>query len=224
MPQLDFSTRLLRLLSVGCLLGGLMAGHVSAQPLPSTTAQVVAAPGRPLWSDLSVGQQQALEPLTQLWPTMTEPHKRKWLALSNNFSQLSNDERTMLQGRMREWAALSPRQRTQARLQFADTKQQQLTLEEKRAKWEAYQALSQEEKQKLATQQPKPVNGAAPAIKPAQTSKIALPPPTTGNKPLPRISSDQIDRSTLLPTAVPTPATATALPVASDASVTDTTP
>lgn len=163
------------------------------------TKAPASLPGRPLWMDLTESQQQALAPLAQLWPTMTEPHKRKWLAISQNFGQLSADEQTTVQGRMREWAALSPQQRTAARLNYADAKQ--LLQEDKKAKWEAYQALSPEAKQKLAAQQPtQPVMGAAPAVKPVSPAKLATPPAANANKALPRIATDHVAPSTLLPT------------------------
>ncbi len=168
----------------------------------SSAAAAPSLPGRPLWMDLTEAQQQALAPLAQLWPTMTEPHKRKWLALSQNFAQLSSDEQSTLQSRMREWAALSPQQRTAARLNFAGA--QQLPQEDKKAKWEAYQALSPEAKQKLAAQQTKPVVGAAPAVKPVAPAKLATPPIATGNKALPRIATDQVAPATLLPAPVNT--------------------
>jgi hypothetical protein len=152
--------------------------------------------------DLTDAQQQALAPLAKLWPTMTEPHKRKWLALSQNFAQLSSDEQIILQSRMREWAALSPQQRSAARLNFAGA--QQLTQEDKKAKWEAYQALSPEAKQKLAAQQAKPLVGAAPAVKPVAPAKLATPPVPSGNKALPRIATDQVAPATLLPSPVVT--------------------
>jgi hypothetical protein len=158
--------------------------------------------------DLSESQQQALAPLTEQWPTMTEPHKRKWLALSQNFAQLSSDEQNTLQSRMREWASLSPQKRTAARLNFAGV--QQLPQEDKKAKWEAYQALSPEAKQKLAAQQSNPIAGAAPAVKPVASAKLAAPPAASPNKALPRIATDQVAPATLLPTptnsSTPTPA------------------
>ena len=181
----------------------------------SQTAPVVAPqkappslPGRPLWMDLSDSQQQALAPLAQLWPTMTEPHKRKWLAVSQNFGQLTVDEQSTVQGRMHEWAALSPQQRSAARLNYADA--QQLLQEDKKAKWAAYQALSPEAKQKLAAQQNKPVPGAAPAAKPVAASKLATPPSASNNKTLPRIASDQAAPTTLLPNPVNTTSAPTA--------------
>ncbi len=182
---------------------------VLAQSAPQNSP-APSLPGRPLWSDLSESQQHALGPLSEQWPTMNEPHKRKWLALSQNFAQLSADEQATLQGRMREWAALSPQKRAAARLNFAGV--QKLTQEDKKAKWEAYQALSPEAKQKLAAQQPLPVPGAAIAVKPPAGNKLVTPPPATGNKPLPRIATDQLTPVTLLPApmtpAASAPATA----------------
>lgn len=177
----------------------LASGWVVAQPsVTASTKPTPSLPGRPLWMDLTESQQQALAPLAQQWPTMTEPHKRKWLAISQSFAQLSPEEQATVQGRMRAWAALSPQQRTAARLNYADA--QQLLQEDKKAKWEAYQALSPQAKQKLAAQQGQPVLGAAPATKPVPPTKLATPPAANPNKALPRIASDQAAPATLLPT------------------------
>ncbi len=188
-------------LFTGVLVGAQTAPVVAAKPAPSL-------PGRPLWMDLAESQQQALAPLAQLWPTMTEPHKRKWLAISQNFGQLTADEQATVQGRMREWAALSPQQRTAARLNYADAKQ--LLQEDKKAKWEAYQALSPEAKQKLAAQQNQPIQGAAPAVKPVSAAKLTTSPVASANKALPRIATDQVAPATLLPTPVTSTAPASA--------------
>jgi Protein of unknown function (DUF3106) len=188
-------------LFTGALVGAQTAPVVAAKPAPSL-------PGRPLWMDLAESQQQALAPLAQLWPTMTEPHKRKWLAVSQNFGQLTADEQATVQGRMREWAALSPQQRTAARLNYADAKQ--LLQEDKKAKWEAYQALSPEAKQKLAAQQNQPIQGAAPAVKPVSAAKLTTSPVASANKALPRIATDQVAPATLLPTPVTSTAPASA--------------
>ena len=188
-------------LFTGALVGAQTAPVVAAKSAPSL-------PGRPLWMDLAESQQQALAPLAQLWPTMTEPHKRKWLAVSQNFGQLTADEQATVQGRMREWAALSPQQRAAARLNYADAKQ--LLQEDKKAKWEAYQALSPEAKQKLAAQQNHPIQGAAPAVKPVSAAKLTTSPVASANKALPRIATDQVAPATLLPTPVTSTAPASA--------------
>jgi hypothetical protein len=182
-------------LSAALLLTGELV-NAQTTPIPATKT-TPSLPGRPLWMDLAESQQQALAPLAQLWPTMNEPHKRKWLAISQNFSQLSAEEQSTVQGRMREWAALSPQQRTTARLNFAGV--QLLPQDDKKAKWEAYQALSPEAKQKLAAQQSQPMAGAAPAVKPISPAKLTTPPVASTNKALPRIASDQAAPSTLLP-------------------------
>jgi hypothetical protein len=188
-------------LFTGALVGAQTAPVLAAKPGPSL-------PGRPLWMDLAESQQQALAPLAQLWPTMTEPHKRKWLAVSQNFGQLTADEQATVQGRMREWAALSPQQRSAARLNYADAKQ--LLQEDKKAKWEAYQALSPEAKQKLAAQQSQSIQGAAPAVKPVAAAKLTTSPVASANKALPRIATDQAAPATLLPTPVTSTAPASA--------------
>ena len=200
-------------LSIAVLLVGALADAQTAPLAASKTAP--SLPGRPLWMDLTESQQQALAPLSQLWPTMSEPHKRKWLAVSQNFGQLTADEQTTVQSRMREWAALSPQQRVAARLNYADAKQ--LLQEDKKAKWEAYQALSPEAKRKLAAQQPTPIVGAAPVAKPLAANKLVSPPAATANKPLPRIATGQLAPVTLLPNS-PAPAA----PSASAASVEST--
>jgi len=203
------------------MLGSLLllnCGVISAQTPPAANSKAPSAlASRPLWTDLNLSQQQALAPLAQLWPTMTEPHKRKWLAVSQNFAQLSAEEQATVQGRMREWAALSPQQRTTARLNYADAKQ--LLQEDKKAKWEAYQALSPEAKQKLAAQQPPPaVLGAAPAIKPVPATKLTAPPTASSNKTLPRIATDQVAPATLLPTSITPPASSAASSATENAS------
>lgn len=210
---MTFNRSISAALAAQLLLSGavlLASERVCAQTAPAViTKTTPSLPGRPLWMDLTESQQQALAPLSQLWPTMTEPHKRKWLAISQNFGQLSADEQTTVQGRMREWAALSPQQRSAARLNYADAKQ--LLQDDKKAKWEAYQALPREAKQKLAAQQPtQPVMGAAPAVKPIPTTKLATPPAASANKALPRIATDQAAPATLLPTPLTSSAPASA--------------
>jgi hypothetical protein len=199
------------LLTAGLLLGCASIGFAQSTSSTAATTAVAHASApqkvintKPEWQELTAAQKQALAPLTQLWPSMTEAHKRKWLALSQNFAQLPEVDKNTLQSRMREWAALSSQQRAQARLNFADAKQ--MPQDERRSKWEAYQALSPEEKQKLAAQKPVAKVGAALAPKPVSAEKLAVPPTASGNKALPRIASDQAARTTLLPNTAAAPA------------------
>ena len=129
-------------------------------------------------------QQQALAPLASSWnTTISEAQKRKWLAISQNYSTLSPEGQATLNSRMNEWVMLSPQQRAQARLNFGQTKElsRQLTPEEKKARWEAYQALSPEEKQKLAARASPNPAGAATAVKPVPPQKLATTPSVSVN-------------------------------------------
>lgn len=209
----------LRLLSFGLLTAGLLAlpatGFAQATaPAASASAPIAAKPpvaastktaaSGPSWADLTPLQQQTLKPLASSWNTISEPQKRKWLEISKNYPSLPPEGQATMHSRMNEWVTLSPQQRAQARLNFAKTKElsTQLTPEEKKAKWETYQALSAEEKQKLAAKaSPKPT-GAATAVKPVAPQKLAAVPPHPGKpgaKPAPKITPSE-------PAAVTSPA------------------
>jgi hypothetical protein len=110
-------------------------------------------------------------------------------------------EQARLHSRMAEWAALSPQQRTLARLNFAEA--QTVDADDKRAKWEAYQNLSPEEKRKLAAgAAAKP---AAPptaiAVQPVPQQKLAkIPrPKRPDNSAKIAVVPGQVDNNTLLP-------------------------
>lgn len=163
---------------------------------------------RPMWADLTHAQQEALEPLAARWDTMGEAHKRKWIALSHNFKSLSPEEQEKLHSRMAEWVGLTVQERVQARLNFAQTKK--LAPEEKRAQWEAYQALTDEERKELAIQAPVHPMGAATPVKPVPAKKLAMIPAsksTTRSTGKIETGPHHVDMHTLLPT--PSGATAT---------------
>lgn len=156
---------------------------LSPAPTPSPTqpAAIAGAASQvdtaPLWSSLSQAQQTALRPLAPFWREITPNRKRKWLALSANFSKLSPSEQVVLHGRMTEWAMLSNTERNRARLNFAETRS--LSSEEKKAQWEAYQALSPTQKQQLARQAPNsPRIGAAATVTTRTPGKLAAVPVT----------------------------------------------
>ena len=168
------------------------ASAVSAPTLADSAAKVgVLKPKSPepaskssSWPKLTPAQQIALGPLEPAWSGLSEGQKRKWIALSQNFPRLSDAERTTLHGRMTEWAGLSAAQRSQARLNFAETKQ--LSKEEKKTQWQAYQALSAEQKKQLASAATRPkATGAAPAATPVASNKLAAVPITRSEPHLP---------------------------------------
>jgi hypothetical protein len=142
---------------------------------------------KPTWSELPADQQHALKPLAASWSGMSESHKRKWLALSRNFGAMPPADQAKLHSRMTEWAALSPQQRTQARLNFVEAKS--VPADERKAKWEAYQALSPEEKRKLAARAPAKTPPTAPAVHPTPTQKLANVPGRSGDVKAPRIAA-----------------------------------
>jgi hypothetical protein len=143
----------------------------SSSRAASPSVMVAAAPtlSHPTWKELSPAQQQSLSPLAAHWDRLTEERKRKWLVISKNYPSLPPAEQLKLHRRMSDWVALSKQQRTQARQNFSEIKK--LPAEQKAAEWEAYQALSPEEKRKLATQAPAKPTGLATG-KPGASPKL----------------------------------------------------
>ena len=189
---------------------GAASASASRAAAPSKTmasaAKATAKPStKPLWSDLTPPQQQALAPLAAKWDTVSEAQKRKWLALSQNFPKMTAAEQAKLHSRMSEWVALSPQQRTQARLNFGEA--QQLSPDDKKAKWEAYQALPPEEKRKLAAGAASKPPATAAAVKPVPAEKLATVPKPKAVAKGPRIAAapGQVDHNTLLPQQSPAP-------------------
>jgi len=205
-------------LALSMVTSGVLAQGVAATPLqPASAVKRVNPPAvtkasnapmtssQPTWQDLTPAQQVSLRPLAAHWSSLDSARKRKWIALAANYSALAPPEQAKLHSRMTEWASLSPKQRDQARLNFAQSKQ--ISPTQKAATWEAYQALSPEEKQKLAkSASPKPA-GAATAAKPVapdKLTKIPLRKPTKQASEVPAIGQS-VNRNTLLPRAKPLP-------------------
>lgn len=173
------------------LLGALATGARAQAPVPAAASAVPAktvvaqaAFSSPVWTELSPVQREILRPLASTWNSLSQNQKRKWLQMTKSYPALPAEEQAKMQGRMREWVALSPQQRAQARLNFAKTKElsKELTAQEKQAKWQAYQALSDEEKRRLAAKAPPKPAGAAPASKPVAAQKLATV-PSRADKP-----------------------------------------
>jgi predicted RNA-binding Zn ribbon-like protein len=167
---------------------------------PSKKASALNISSTSGWQELTPAQQLSLSPLAESWNRLGESQKRKWIAIAKNYPALAPAEQEKLHSRMTEWVSLSQQQRTQARLNFAQAKR--LTPAQKAATWQAYQALSPEEKQKLAISVvPKPA-GAAAVTKPIPPQKLAAVPVTKQTpKQMPRISVShyEVNRKTLLP-------------------------
>lgn len=113
--------------------------------ITATSAQEIA---KPMWSELTPAQQQALAPLAGEWDKLDSFRKNKWLAIGNRYAKMKPDEQQRMQERMRDWVTLTPEQRRIARESYARAKR--LNSEQKSAQWEQYQQLPEEQKKKLA--------------------------------------------------------------------------
>ncbi|MEH3087578.1 MAG: DUF3106 domain-containing protein [Xylophilus ampelinus] len=165
------------------------------------------APSGPHWSALTAKQRAALAPLAPHWSGLTEAHKRKWMAMTKDFPDLSPQEQERMHSRMASWAALSPRQRAQARFNF-EAARERLSPDTRKELWESYQALSSDEKHRLAAAAPRtPVKGMAtlahtpaaapPPVRLAPSPARAAPDAAAaGHAPVARV---RIQHNTLLP-------------------------
>jgi hypothetical protein len=185
------------------LLAALTFLPLSAAAQTATSNEVAptqAQPENTAWLSLTTVERSALAPLAKHWSELSEGQKRKWLAVAKTYPGLAQPEQDKLHGRMLEWAALSPKDREVARLNFAQTKT--VAKSDRAANWEAYQALSPDERKKLAADaKVKPV-GAAVAVKPVAPDKLAAVPITRHTPELERSAAAAqrpLNRITLLP-------------------------
>lgn len=206
---------LLAVAAAGAMLAApaAQAQQQSASPKAAANVAKPTSVAKPAWRDLRAQQQKALEPLASTWDDLTEPHKRKWLVIVRDYDAMATSDQEVLHSRMKAWARLSNRERDQARLNFGAAKQ--LPADERKAKWEAYQALSEEEKGRLAALAgPAAAPGAAATIRPVPAQKLA---------PVPTAAPDVLHtpRILLAPPVVAArpPAPAASAPVSAEAQV-----
>jgi hypothetical protein len=102
------------------------------------------------WSRLSPQQRSVLAPLERDWARTTPAQQDKWVEVANRFGSLPADEQARMQQRMAEWSRLSPQERARARLNYQEARQ--VGREERQQQWEAYRALSPEQRRALAEQ------------------------------------------------------------------------
>lgn len=125
------------------------------------------------WGDLTSNQKLALAPLQRDWASIDGVRQRKWLELAGRLPSMPADERARIQQRMAQWASLTPTKRAQVRLQFLEVKE--LRASQRQARWQEYQALSNDEKLALARQARTPA-ASAPA-----SDRAAARPATKGD-------------------------------------------
>jgi Protein of unknown function (DUF3106) len=100
------------------------------------------------WARLNPQQRGVLAPLERDWSRVTPAQQQKWLEVANHYSTLPPDEKARVQERMSEWSKLSPQDRARARLNFQEARP--LGREERQQQWEAYRALTPEQRRELA--------------------------------------------------------------------------
>lgn len=186
---------------------GSLLGASGARKPVVRTASTAREEAKPTWSELTAVQQQTLAPLADTWRSLSEAHKRKWIALSANYPRMNAQEQAKLRGRMTEWAALSPQARNQARWNFVETKK--LSPADKKAAWEAYQALPPEEKKRLANDAravKPPAPATAAAVRPVSPQKLA-------RVPKPQLHDARAPRIAAAPEPLPMPAPMVPAPV-----------
>ena len=138
-----------RPLSLACttvalaLLSG-TAPSVLAQPAPTAPAP---QGGAIAWQDLSPAQRAVLQPLASQWATLPAGSQEKWVQVAARYPKLSATEQQRLRERMIQWASLPASERGEARLRFQQARQ--LSPTERQQKWEAYQALSPQDRDLL---------------------------------------------------------------------------
>jgi hypothetical protein len=107
-----------------------------------------AAHAQQAWGTLNPSQREALGPLRDDWSRLSPDQQQKWLAIANRFQGLPPAERERLQRRMDNWVQLSPGERDRARQNYQESRR--YDGDDRRARWEAYQALPPEQRRELA--------------------------------------------------------------------------
>ena len=149
------SSRLLESLAAAALIaaaGFCACSAVAAQAeyAGSATTPKTARPeaGGPSWTELSPAHRKVLAPLSGDWNGLDARSKERWMDVAGRYPKMAPDEQQRANQRMGEWAHMTVAERTQARMNFQETRN--VSKEEREARWKAYQALPEEKKRELA--------------------------------------------------------------------------
>ena len=132
------------------------------------------------WSKLTSSQREALAPLEPNWPEMEEHRRRKWVKIADRFHQLNAEQQATAQERMLEWASLPASDRLQARAAFGGVTEA-IAEDVRVMKWNEYQKLGPQEKQRLIELAQQKV---AQAGTPNDSSSLTAIPPETARSAL----------------------------------------
>lgn len=154
------------LVVAGVGLAAVWGTPAHAQAPVQSSPRTPANAGGPPWQSLTVQQRAALAPLQADWNRIDADRKAKWLDIARRYPRLPADEQQRLHARMADWTRLSPSERARARLNFQETKQ--MATQDRRAQWQAYQALPESERKALAQRaRPESARAAPAAASPA---------------------------------------------------------
>ncbi|MBC7994913.1 MAG: DUF3106 domain-containing protein [Rhizobacter sp.] len=192
------------------LLAAPLALQAQTGPVPAAPKTSLQATDGVSWSSLSPSQKNALNPLEGEWSRIDSSRKTKWLEIANKFPSMPAAEQSRIQTRMAEWAQMSPKDRGQARMNFKEA--QQVPAQERKARWEAYQALPPEQQKQLAARATpvprKPVPADTPADDSAAKKSNVVPNSSYAPRPkpvAPTVSQAQPGATTNLITKRPSP-------------------
>ena len=197
-------------LALAAALVSIALPSVAQTTTPASKGAPPSASGGVTWSTLSASQQRALRPLEAEWGRIDSPRRSKWLEIADRFPTMSPDEQARVQTRMAEWAKMTPRERGQTRLNFREA--QQVPAQERKAKWDEYNALPPEKRQQLAAKAVpppvrKPANDTTAAESSSRKSNV-VPNSSYAPKPkpvAPTVAQAQPGATTNLITKRPTP-------------------
>lgn len=153
----------------------------NSSPDSSAKTQAAAQKGKnaakrvtkPLWSELTPEQREALGPLEPEWDHINSTRKKKWLEIGNKMLAMSPEEKQRVQDRIRDWVKLTPEQRRIARQNYA--RAQKLKPEEKTSQWQQYQQLPEEQKRQLAASGKKKKQVVNPASQSQSKEEVVAP-------------------------------------------------
>ena len=177
--------RLLESLAAAALVAA--AGFVAStafaaqpeHPGPATAPSAAKADaGGPRWAELGAAHRKVLAPLANDWDGLDARSKERWIDVAGRYPKMAPDEQQRANQRMGEWSHMTVAQRTQARMNFQETRT--VSKEEREARWKAYQALPDEKKRELAANR-----AAAPASAASATVGVRrhVPPPLDSVQP-----------------------------------------
>jgi hypothetical protein len=155
------------------------AGQAEYATASTTPASARPEAGGPRWSDLSPAHRKVLAPLSGDWNALDARSKERWIDVAGRFPKMPPDEQQRANQRMGEWAHMTVAQRTQARMNFQETRS--VSKEEREARWKAYQALPEEKKRELAAK--RAANPASAASTNVAQARRHVPPPLDSVQP-----------------------------------------